>query len=531
MKQKIGQYSVSRTLGEGAYGKVKFATLKQAKDPYAIKILNRQMLQRVDEKEMLLQEIKTMAEVFHPYVVNLFEVLSGQEEVYLVLEFLSGGELYDLVKQRGKLEEDCARVYFQQICQGVRFCHSRGVFHRDLKPENIFLDHEKKTCKVGDFGLAAQKVNTDGSLRTICGTPNYAAPEVMAGSRRLKKVKAFEEEYTKAKAEGYDGKIADIWSCGCILYFMLTGDCPFYGANFVELQTQVQKVEPYYNAEVIERKAIKVLEIILVKDPKKRATWPQIFKKSWFRQNGFKPVKIKKLQSSSRSVVDISLEKGVSDSVVERELNNQSDGSDFSDFSNEGDDVWDEDNDTDHTLSRENSQIPTAGSPKGGGGGGKRGIFSSLQRQQSTMSNFDRGSSQEVIRKINAFELMNLTTFDCTHMFDDYSNVSNSTTRFISSSSVTEIEKAVVSTAKKAGCEVKATPGKPIRLRHNASAVQIVVEKYEIVPGIYMVNFNRLSGNRDAYYELYYDMKKNSSIKKLALSQSGKNLASAAGGE
>jgi hypothetical protein len=75
------------------------------------------------------------------------------------------------------------------------------------------------------------------------------------------------------------------------------------------------------------------------------------------------------------------------------------------------------------------------------------------------------------------------------------------------------------------------TPGKPIRLRHNASAVQIVVEKYEIVPGIYMVNFNRLSGNRDAYYELYYDMKKNSSIKKLALSQSGKNLASAAGGE
>ena len=147
------------------------------------------------------------------------------------------------------------------------------------------------------------------------------------------------------------------------------------------------------------------------------------------------------------------------------------------------------------------------------------------------MSNFDRGSSQEVIRKINAFELMNLTTFDCTHMFDDYSNVSNSTTRFISSSSVTEIEKAVVSTAKKAGCEVKATPGKPIRLRHDASAVQIVVEKYEIVPVIYMINFNRLSGNRDAYYELYYDMKKNSSIKKLALSQSGKNLASAAGGE
>ena len=510
MKQKIGQYAVTRTLGEGAYGKVKFATTSKSKDPYAIKILNRQMLQRVDEREMLLQEIKTMAEVFHPCVVNLFEVLSGQHEVYLVLEFLSGGELYDLVKERGKLDEDVARLYFQQICQGVKFCHSRGVFHRDLKPENIFLDHDKNMCKVGDFGLAAQKVNTDGSLRTICGTPNYAAPEVMAGSRRLKKVKAFEKEYTKAKAEGYDGKIADIWSCGCILYFMLVGECPFYGSNFVELQTQVQKVNPYYNAEVIPRKAIKLLEIVLVKDPKKRATWSQIFKKSWFRQGGFKPVRIKKLQSSSRSVVDIQLEKGVSESVVERELD-ESEGSDFSDFSNEDNDEWDEDKDTDHTLSRENSENKKGGS-----------IFS-LQRQQSTMSNFDRGSSQEVIRKINAFELMNLTTFDCAHMFDDYANVANSTTRFISSASVTEIEKAVVSTAKKLGCEVKANPGKPIRLRHNHSAVQIVVEKYEIVPGIYMINFNRLSGNRDAYYELYYDMKKNSAIKKLALSHSGKN--------
>ncbi len=110
---------------------------------------------------------------------------------------------------------------------------------------------------------------------------------------------------------------------------MLVGECPFYGSNFVELQTQVQKVNPYYNAEVIPRKAIKLLEIVLVKDPKKRATWSQIFKKSWFRQGGFKPVRIKKLQSSSRSVVDIQLEKGVSESVVERELD-ESEGSDFS---------------------------------------------------------------------------------------------------------------------------------------------------------------------------------------------------------
>ena len=121
MKQKIGQYTVSRTLGEGAYGKVKFAMTKTSKDPYAIKILNRQMLQRVDEKEMLLQEIKTMAEVFHPYVVNLFEVLSGMQEVYLVLEFLSGGELYDVVKQKGRLEEDVAREYFQRFVKEFGF--------------------------------------------------------------------------------------------------------------------------------------------------------------------------------------------------------------------------------------------------------------------------------------------------------------------------------------------------------------------------------------------------------------------------
>ena len=117
---------------------------------------------------------------------------------------------------------------------------------------------------------------------------NYAAPEVMAGSRRLKKVKAFEKEYTKAKAEGYDGKIADIWSCGCILYFMLVRECPFYSSKLCRVANASTKVNPYYNAKVIPRKAIKLLEIVLVKDPKKRATWSQIFKKSWFRQGGFK---------------------------------------------------------------------------------------------------------------------------------------------------------------------------------------------------------------------------------------------------
>ena len=149
-------------------------------------------------------------------------------------------------------------------------------------------------------------------------------------------------------------------------------------------------------------------------------------------------------------MVDIQLEKGVSESVVERELD-ESEGSDFSDFSSEDNDEWDEDKDTDHTLSRENSENKKGGS-----------IFS-LQRQQSTMSNFDRGSSQEVIRKINAFELMNLTTFDCAHMFDDYANVANSTTRFISSATLQK-SKSYFSTAKKLGCEVKANPGKPYSL-------------------------------------------------------------------
>jgi serine/threonine protein kinase len=523
MKQKIGQYTIGRTLGEGAYGKVKLAQTEQSEKPYAIKILSRQSLQRVDEKEMLLSEIKTMAEVFHPFVVNLFEVLSGSKEVYLVLEFLSGGELYDVVKSSGKLDEQRARTYFQQICQGVRFCHSRGVFHRDLKPENIFLDLERKTCKVGDFGLAAQKVNTDGSLRTICGTPNYAAPEVMAGSRRLKTEKAFEKEYTRAKQTGYDGKIADIWSCGCILYFMLTGDCPFHGANFIELQTQIQKVNPYYGPD-LNKKAVKVLEIILVKEPKKRATWQQIFRKSWFKID-YKPAKIKRLGSSSRSVVDIRLESDVSSSVRERELNGGDSADEFSDFSNDDDENFNDDDEiSEMTLSRESSgAVTSSGSPTLFP---TRGIHknqnSILQRQASLNPTFERGNNREAIRKINAFELMNLTAFDCTHMFDDYANVSNSTTRFISSSSESDIEKAVVVAAQKSGCEVKAVPNKPLRLRHSASAVQIVVEKYEVVPGIYMVNFNRLSGNRDAYYELFYEIKKKPMIKSLMVQGSSK---------
>lgn len=138
------------------------------------------------------------------------QVLASKTHVYMVLELVTGGELFDRIVASGRLEEAAARVYFQQLVDGVSYCHERGVCHRDLKPENLLLDASGR-LKISDFGLSClpeAKGRSMAALRTTCGTPNYVAPEVLRG-------------------EGYDGRAADVWSVGCILYVLVAGSLPF----------------------------------------------------------------------------------------------------------------------------------------------------------------------------------------------------------------------------------------------------------------------------------------------------------------
>ncbi|KAJ1702979.1 hypothetical protein LUZ63_002758 [Rhynchospora breviuscula] len=216
----VGKYELGRTLGEGTSAKVKFARNTQNGEAVAIKIIDRDKVLRHKMDDQIKTEIKSMKLIKHPNVVQLHEVLASRTKIYMVIDFVDGGELFDKIAKQGHLTEDEARKYFQQLIDAIDYCHSRGVYHRDLKPENLLLDSHG-VLKVSDFGLSAlAHVREDGLLRTACGTPNYVAPEVLSD-------------------KGYDGRASDIWSCGVILFVLLAGYLPFEAAYLPDLYKKI----------------------------------------------------------------------------------------------------------------------------------------------------------------------------------------------------------------------------------------------------------------------------------------------------
>ncbi|NP_001304120.1 CBL-interacting protein kinase 8 [Zea mays] len=205
--RRVGKYEVGRTIGEGTFAKVKFAQNTETGESVAMKVLDRSSILKNKMAEQIKREISIMKLVRHPNVVRLHEVLASRKKIFIILEFITGGELFDKIIRHGRLSEADARRYFQQLIDGVDFCHKKGVYHRDLKPENLLLDSQGN-LKISDFGLSAWPAQGSFLLRTTCGTPNYVAPEVLSH-------------------KGYNGALADTWSCGVILYVLLAGYLPF----------------------------------------------------------------------------------------------------------------------------------------------------------------------------------------------------------------------------------------------------------------------------------------------------------------
>ncbi|XP_016573149.1 CBL-interacting serine/threonine-protein kinase 9 isoform X5 [Capsicum annuum] len=222
-RTRLGKYELGKTLGEGSFAKVKYAKNVQTGDHVAIKIINRERVLRQNIMEQIKREISTMKLIRHPNVVRIFEVMASKTKIYIILEYVHGGELFDEIARHGRLKEDEARRYFQQLINAVDYCHSRGVYHRDLKPENLLLD-SFGTMKVSDFGLSAlsKQVRDDGLLHTACGTPNYVAPEVLTD-------------------KGYDGTTTDVWSFGVILFVLMAGYLPFDEPNLNSLYRKILK--------------------------------------------------------------------------------------------------------------------------------------------------------------------------------------------------------------------------------------------------------------------------------------------------
>ncbi|KAG4970811.1 hypothetical protein JHK85_037232 [Glycine max] len=235
VRRKIGKYEVGRTIGEGTFAKVKFARNSETGDSVAIKIMAKTTILQHRMVEQIKREISIMKIVRNPNIVRLHEVLASQTRIYIILEFVMGGELYDKIVQQGKLSENESRRYFQQLIDAVDHCHRKGVYHRDLKPENLLLD-AYGNLKVSDFGLSALTKQGVDLLHTTCGTPNYVAPEVLSN-------------------RGYDGAAADVWSCGVILYVLMAGYLPFEEADLPTLYSRGEihcsYVHAYYPVDLL----------------------------------------------------------------------------------------------------------------------------------------------------------------------------------------------------------------------------------------------------------------------------------------
>ncbi|KAH7387108.1 hypothetical protein KP509_16G005800 [Ceratopteris richardii] len=257
----LANYRLGKALGIGSFGKVKVAEHIATGDKVAIKILSKKKIRMMDMEEKVRREIKILRLFMHPHIIRLYEVIDTPTDIYLSMEYVNSGELFDYIVEKGRLSENEARRFFQQIISGVEYCHRNMVVHRDLKPENLLLD-SKYNIKIADFGLS--NVMRDGHfLKTSCGSPNYAAPEVISGKL-------------------YAGPEVDVWSCGVILYALLCGSLPFDDENIPNLFKKI-KGGIYTLPSYLSAGARDLIPRMLLVDPLKRVTIPDIKQHPWFQ--------------------------------------------------------------------------------------------------------------------------------------------------------------------------------------------------------------------------------------------------------
>ncbi|SJL03512.1 uncharacterized protein ARMOST_06868 [Armillaria ostoyae] len=272
----IGCWKLGRTIGKGSSGRVKLARHSKTGQMAAVKIIRKSFLfsrmESLDNAEedaarleqALQREIVIMKLVDHPNIMKLYDVWDTANHLYLILEHVQGGELFDYLCEKGRLSPSEALRYFQQIIAAVDYCHRFNIVHRDLKPENILLDAQSNV-KLADFGMAAWR--PDRMLQTSCGSPHYAAPEIVNG-------------------EVYDGAASDIWSCGIVLHAMLAGRLPFDDDDCLKLLEKV-RVGKFEMPDDIDPLAQDLIAKMLVKDVKKRLTMSSVQSHPFFTSRSF----------------------------------------------------------------------------------------------------------------------------------------------------------------------------------------------------------------------------------------------------
>ncbi|XP_078466363.1 MAP/microtubule affinity-regulating kinase 3-like isoform X5 [Lampetra planeri] len=256
--QRVGNYRLLKTIGKGNFAKVKLAKHTLTGQEVAVKIIDKTQL-NTSSLQKLFREVRIMKVLNHPNIVKLFEVIEMEKTLYLVMEYSSGGEVFDYLVAHGRMKEKEARAKFRQIVSAVQYCHQKHIVHRDLKAENLLLDADMN-IKIADFGFS-NEFTLGSKLDTFCGSPPYAAPELFQGKK-------------------YDGPEVDVWSLGVILYTLVSGSLPFDGQNLKELRERVLRGKyriPFYMSTDCEN----LLKRFLVLHPLKRGSLEQIMKDRW----------------------------------------------------------------------------------------------------------------------------------------------------------------------------------------------------------------------------------------------------------
>lgn len=261
-------YEVYETIGSGGFAKVKLGRHLLTGEKVAIKIMNKKDLG--DDLPRVKVEIEAMKNLSHQHVCRLYQVIETSTQIFIVLEYCPGGELFDYIIAKDRLSEEETRVFFRQIVSAMAYVHSQGYAHRDLKPENLLIDGDHN-LKLIDFGLCAKpKGGLSYELMTCCGSPAYAAPELIQG-------------------KAYIGSEADVWSMGVLLFALLCGYLPFDDDNCMVLYRKIARGK-FDNPRWLSPGSILLLNQMMQVDPKRRVTVRQLLDHPWVMKDYNSPV-------------------------------------------------------------------------------------------------------------------------------------------------------------------------------------------------------------------------------------------------
>ncbi|KAF7275801.1 hypothetical protein GWI33_011257 [Rhynchophorus ferrugineus] len=254
-----GLYDIEKTIGCGGFAKVKLATHLATGEKVAIKIMDKQMLG--EDLRRVKLELEALKSFSHENICQLYQVIETSTHFFIIMEYCSGGELFDHIVEKNRLNEPESRKFFRQIVSAVAYLHSLGYAHRDLKPENVLLD-KNQNLKLIDFGLCAKpQGGIENPLYTSCGSPTYAAPELILGQQYL-------------------GQEVDVWAMGVLLYALLAGSLPFDDLNIDNLYRKILNGK-YEEPPFISKESLRLIRSMLQVEPKKRIKVTELLDHPW----------------------------------------------------------------------------------------------------------------------------------------------------------------------------------------------------------------------------------------------------------